>query len=99
MPVDFKKNEDGVFTDVVEASWLNLKQHLETTCSENPQIIEMIRRTFYAGAKALFDLLTGSTIIDPETEPTDRDEAQMNEVDRELNAFFVNMTLNTMSGQ
>lgn len=70
---------------LIEAGWLGLR--IACQLEDAPAIqLEEMRNAFFAGAQHLFSSIM--TILDPGAEPTDKDLARMDMIDRELKAFI-----------
>lgn len=81
---------------LIEAGWLAMKlTAIHPEASPN-QIAEM-RLAFFAGAQHLFSSIMG--ILDPESEPTERDLARMDLIHKELGEFIEQYKLATATPQ
>jgi hypothetical protein len=73
---------------VIEGGWCGLAIILELP---NPPSIqrEEMRKAFFAGAQHLFSAIM--SVLDPGTEPTEKDLARMDKIHNELEAFSKEM--------
>ena len=70
---------------IIEAGWLALRA--QAIPSDAPQIqLDEMRQAFFAGAQHLFSSIM--SMLDPESEPTERDMRRMDSIDKELRAFI-----------
>lgn len=78
----------GVLADegkIIEAGWLALR--LKAMAPDAPPLqVQEMRMAFFAGAQHLFASIMD--ILDPGSEPTDRDLRRMDLIDKELRAFI-----------
>lgn len=75
---------------LIEAGWIGLRLACDLEDAPAIQLQEM-RQAFFAGAQHLFSSIL--TILEPDAEPTDKDLARMDLIDRELKAFINDFTL------
>jgi hypothetical protein len=75
---------------LIEAGWISLR--LVAVPLDAPKIqLEEMRNAFFAGAQHLFGSIM--TILEPDAEPTEKDMARMDAIDRELKAFISDYTI------
>jgi hypothetical protein len=70
---------------LIEAGWVGLRIACELEGAPAIQLEEM-RNAFFAGAQHLFGSIM--TVLDPGSEPTDKDLERMDLIDRELREFI-----------
>jgi len=70
---------------LIEAGWIGLRIACELENAPPIQLEEM-RNAFFAGAQHLFGSIM--TVLDPGSEPTDKDLERMDLIDRELCEFI-----------
>lgn len=70
---------------LIEAGWVGLRYAAVADDAPQDQLTEM-RQAFFAGAQHLFSSIM--SILDPGSEPTDRDLRRMDFIDKELRAFL-----------
>jgi len=70
---------------IIEAGWIGLRFMSIPLDAPDIQVEEM-RNSFFAGAQHLFTSIM--TILDPGTEPTDKDLERMGLIDKELKNFI-----------
>jgi hypothetical protein len=75
---------------LIEAGWVGLRIACELEDAPAIQLEEM-RNAFFAGAQHLFSSIM--TILEPESEPTERDLERMELIDRELREFINDFTI------
>ncbi len=75
---------------IIEAGWLALRA--QAIPADAPQIqLDEMRQAFFAGAQHLFGSIM--TMLDPDSEPTERDMRRMDSIDKELQAFIADYML------
>jgi hypothetical protein len=75
---------------IIEAGWLGLRLLSIPQNAPEIQVTEM-RQAFFAGAQHLFSSIL--SILDPGSEPTERDLARMSLIDAELQTFIKDFKL------
>lgn len=75
---------------LIEAGWVGLRVACDLEDAPKIQLEEM-RNAFFAGAQHLFASIMA--ILDPGSEPTDKDLERMDLIDRELKAFINDFTI------
>jgi hypothetical protein len=75
---------------LIEAGWVGLRVACDLHDAPKQQLDEM-RNAFFAGAQHLFASIMA--ILDPGSEPTDKDLERMDLIDRELKAFINDFTI------
>lgn len=70
---------------IIEAGWVSMQMTVIAPDAPEEQLREM-RMAFFAGAQHLFGSIM--TMLDPGTEPTERDLNRMDLIDRELKEFI-----------
>lgn len=70
---------------LIEAGWVSLRVATDLIDAPADQLREM-RMAFFAGAQHLFGSIMN--ILDPGAEPTDKDLARMDLIDKELKRFI-----------
>lgn len=70
---------------LIEAGWLSMRLACDLHDAPADQLREM-RMAFFAGAQHLFSSIM--TIMEPGSEPTDKDLERMDLIDRELREFI-----------
>jgi hypothetical protein len=70
---------------LIEAGWVAMRLGFVPLDAPADQLHEM-RLAFFAGAQHLFSSIM--TILEPDAEPTDKDLARMDLIDKELRAFI-----------
>lgn len=75
---------------LIEAGWIGLRIACELEDAPKIQLEEM-RNAFFAGAQHLFSSIM--TIMEPDSEPTEKDLQRMDLIDKELRAFINDFTL------
>ena len=70
---------------LIEAGWVGMRLACDLVDAPADQLREM-RMAFFAGAQHLFGSIM--TILEPGDEPTDKDLARMDLIDKELKTFI-----------
>ena len=78
---------------IIELGWIGLRASAIAPDAPQLQIDEM-RMAFFAGAQHLFGSIM--TMLDPESEPTERDFRRMSNIDKELQAFLADFSAKHM---
>lgn len=80
---------------LIEAGWIGLRLACFPPNGDAPalQLQEMLQ-AFFAGAQHLFSSIM--TILEPDSEPTDKDLERMDLIDRELKAFINDFTIRNL---
>lgn len=79
-----KRRGKPVPFDSIESAW-NLVAQVEFPPDMPPEVRAMLRRMFFMGAGALFDIQMHN--MDPDREPTDADMRRMDRIYEELKEF------------
>jgi len=82
-----ERRRHGVKVDLIEAEWISLAKAIKISERDDPVQYQETRRAFFSGAFALFHTIM--KILDPGTEPTEKDLLQMDAIDQELQQFFL----------
>ena len=78
---------------IIELGWLSLRAQVIPKDAPQTQLDEM-RQAFFAGAQHLFGSIM--TMLDPDSEPTERDLRRMGSIDRELQSFIADYSAKHM---
>ena len=74
---------------IIEVGWLALRD--QAIAKDAPQVqLDEMRQAFFAGAQHLFASIM--TVLDSESEPTERDMRRMDSIDKELRGFIADYT-------
>jgi hypothetical protein len=78
---------------IIELGWLLLR--VQAIPKDAPQIqLDEMHQAFFAGAQHLFSSIM--TMLDPNSEPTERDLRRMNSIDKELQSFIADYSAKHM---
>lgn len=70
---------------LIEAGWIGLRI-AAVPLDAPPQQLDLMRQAFFAGAQHLFGSIMA--ILEPDSEPTDKDLARMSMIQTELDGFI-----------
>lgn len=74
---------------LIEAGWVGMRLACDLVDAPADQLREM-RMAFFAGAQHLFGSIM--TVLEPGDEPTDKDLARMDMIDKELKTFIADFS-------
>jgi hypothetical protein len=75
---------------LIEVGWIGMRIACDLIDAPADQLREM-RMAFFAGAQHLFGSIM--TILEPGSEPTDKDLVRMDLIDKELKAFIAEFSM------